>query len=154
MVCVHCKTVAKATLSPIIHHWKQQIQALLFTLLFSQKGRWQCDGGENRLHYWLTQDPTCPLVCCPMAIPKAFQGAERWAILFNSGLWGLSLGCEGSSSTKQNCAKRLPRKGSDVRLGVRGRSLWVPQSRAKIPGWKNDNGVVKLILLLWGVDEK
>lgn len=34
MVLVCCKAVANAIVSPIIHHWEQPIQALLFILLF------------------------------------------------------------------------------------------------------------------------
>lgn len=36
MVYVHCRTVAKATISAGIHHWKQQIQALLFILFVTE----------------------------------------------------------------------------------------------------------------------
>lgn len=114
----------------------------------------------ERVHYWSTQDPTCPLVSSLMAIPQAFQGAQRWAILFDGGLWGLSLGCGGACTTKKSHAKRLPRDGGDAAVcgcvwgaEVRGRRLWVQQSRAWIQGWKKESGVefVRVVLVV-GVD--
>lgn len=43
--------------------------------------------------------------------------AKWWTVLFNCGLWGLSVGCGGTCSTKISRAKTLPREGGDVEAG-------------------------------------
>jgi len=74
----------------------------------------------ERVQYWSTQDPTCPLVRSLMAIPQDFNWAQQLAILFDGGLCGPSRGHWGACGTKGSWARRLPWEWGDVAGGGQG----------------------------------
>lgn len=92
------------------------------------------------VRYWSRQDLSymCVCVCVSpptnlpvqflIAVPQAFQSAERW-VLCDSGLCGLSLQCGGARRAKwkkinKSGAERLPRvEGGMVSGGGRGQRL-------------------------------
>lgn len=94
MACVHCGTVAKATLSPIIHRGKQQIQAPLSVV----RNEGDCQRGREE-NYVIDQHETRPGLE-PQWFPVRFGGV----------LWGLSPGHEGErkKKKKKRARRHLP----------------------------------------------
>lgn len=88
------------------------------------------NGGDSsvmaeRVYYWSTQGQLVPTYIRPKEIPQAFLWAERWAILFDGGLWGAVTGMWRSMYRKEKLSRDLPQGGwKSGRWGVRGHRLW------------------------------
>lgn len=125
----------QATLSPIIRHREQQIQAELFLLLSSQKRRGQV------LRWWWestllinTRPDLCP-------IPQAFQWAGRQARLFSKVVYG---GCHWDVEehvVQREAETQQSPGGWDVACwGQRSQAASTP-STAENPAWKKEGRV-------------